>query len=157
MSQLSRVVDKLKNYPQWVLTFAIGKTIPFVRTGGIRFETMTTDTVVAVLENKKHTRNHIGQIHAAAMILLAETATGLLVGMNIPDDKVPLIKSLKTNFVRRSTGKMQAVATITEAQKAMLLQQDKGEFLVSVVVTDESGEQPIQCEMLWAWILKKKR
>ena len=91
------------------------------------------------------------------MVLLAETATGLLMGMNIPDDKVPLIKSLKTNFVRRSTGKMQAVATITEAQKMMLLNQDKGEFLVAVVVTDESGEQPIQCEMLWAWTLKKKR
>ena len=48
MSQLSRVVDKLKNYPKWVLTFAIGRTIPFIRTGGIRFETMTTETVVAV-------------------------------------------------------------------------------------------------------------
>ncbi len=29
---------------------------------------------------------------------------------------------------------------------------EKGETLVQVLVTDESGEAPIQCEMLWAWV-----
>ena len=31
---------------------------------------------------------------------------------------------------------------------------DKGETLVQVSVTDESGEEPIHCEMLWAWVAK---
>lgn len=33
---------------------------------------------------------------------------------------------------------------------------EKGETLVQVIVTDESGEAPIQCEMLWAWIAKNQ-
>ena len=33
---------------------------------------------------------------------------------------------------------------------------DKGEVVVPVVIKDESGEQPIQAEMTWAWVPKKK-
>jgi len=29
-------------------------------------------------------------------------------------------------------------------------------LLVPVIVTDETGEQPIECEMVWAWVPKKK-
>ncbi len=32
----------------------------------------------------------------------------------------------------------------------------KGEVLVSVTVTDESGNEPIKCEMLWAWVPKQR-
>jgi uncharacterized protein (TIGR00369 family) len=157
MSNLARTVSKVKNYPKWVLSFLIGRTVRFVGTAGISFEEMTTERVIASIENKPKNRNHIGQIHAAAMILLAETATGMLVGMNIDDNKIPLIKSIKTNFVRRSLGGMTAIATITEEQKALMKSQDKGEILVQVSVTDESGQAPIECEMLWAWITKKAK
>jgi acyl-coenzyme A thioesterase PaaI-like protein len=155
MSKLARTVSKVKNYPKWVLSFLIGRTVRFVGTSGIQFDEMTENQVIARLSNKPKVRNHIGQIHAAAMILLAETATGMLVGMNIDDHKIPLIKSIKTNFVRRSSGSMKAVATITEKQKSLMKNQDKGEILVAVSVTDESGQAPIECEMLWAWITKK--
>jgi hypothetical protein len=37
----------------------------------------------------------------------------------------------------------------------LMKSQDKGEILVQVSVTDESGQAPIECEMLWAWITKK--
>jgi acyl-coenzyme A thioesterase PaaI-like protein len=157
MSNLARTVSKVKNYPKWVLSFLIGRTVRFVGTAGISFEEMTTERVIASIENKPKNRNHIGQIHAAAMILLAETATGMLVGMNIDDNKIPLIKSIKTNFVRRSLGGMIAIATITEEQKDLMKSQDKGEILVQVSVTDESGQAPIECEMLWAWITKKAK
>jgi uncharacterized protein (TIGR00369 family) len=155
MSNLARIVSKVKNYPKWVLSFLIGRTVRFVGTAGISFEEMTTERVIASIENKPKIRNHIGQVHAGAMILLAETATGMLVGMNITDHKIPLIKSIKTNFVRRSLGGMTAVATITEEQKMLIKNQDKGETLIAVSITDESGQAPIECEMLWAWIIKK--
>ena len=34
--------------------------------------------------------------------------------------------------------------------------QDKGEVVVPVTVTDASGEQPIVCEFIWAWVPTKK-
>ncbi|MBA4152349.1 MAG: DUF4442 domain-containing protein, partial [Acinetobacter sp.] len=30
------------------------------------------------------------------------------------------------------------------------------EVSVSITVTDESGQQPVECEMLWAWVSKTR-
>jgi hypothetical protein len=74
--------------------------------------------------------------------------------MNVPDSCIVLIKSLKIDFKRPSKGAMIATATLTDEQQKLMQGTEKGETLVSVRVTDESGEEPIQCEMLWAWVSK---
>ena len=99
-------------------------------------------------------QNHIGQLHACAMALLAETATGFVTAMNVPDSAIVLIKTLNINFKRPSKGAMTAIATLTAEQQQLMRTTDKGETLVQVSVTDESAEEPIQCEMLWAWVAK---
>jgi hypothetical protein len=85
------------------------------------------------------------------MKLLAETATGMVVGMNVRDDCVPLAKELKMAFGKRATGALRAVAVLTPAQRAALQASDKGELNVTVVVTDASGVNPVECEFIWAW------
>jgi acyl-coenzyme A thioesterase PaaI-like protein len=156
MNRLSKTVKKLENKPFDLLSKAIGRVVPFVGTSGLHFEKMTKERVIVTLKNKRKVRNHIGQIHAAAMILLAETATGMVVGMHVPDDKVPLVKSLKTDFVRRSEGAMRAEAWLTAEQQEAIRSLPKGEVVVAVKVTDESGEEPILCEAVWAWREKRK-
>lgn len=156
-NRLNRVIQKLERYPKSWLSWSIGRTVAFVGTAGIRFEKMATDEVVVTLKNRKKVRNHIKQIHAAAAALLAETATGMVVGMNLPDDKLPLMKSMHINYVKRSTGAMKAVARLTTAQIAQIHGEDKGEVMVKVTVTDAVGAEPVECKMLWAWIPKKKK
>jgi acyl-coenzyme A thioesterase PaaI-like protein len=90
------------------------------------------------------------------MALLAETATGFVVGMNLPDDKLPLLKSMKINYVRRSSGDMRAVAELTPQQIQTILNDAKGEVTVNVKVIDAANEQPVECEMIWAWVPKKR-
>jgi hypothetical protein len=99
-------------------------------------------------------QNHIGQLHACAMALIAETATGFVTGMNVPDHCIVLIKSMHVDFKRPSKGAMTATATLTPEQQQLMQTTAKGETLVSVTVMDESGEAPVQCEMLWAWLDK---
>ena len=83
---------------------------------------------------------------------LAETATGMVVGMNVRDDCIPLAKEMKMAFKKCATGSLRAVATLTDEQRAAMQASDKGEVTVSVVVTDEAGVEPVECEFLWAWI-----
>lgn len=156
MNRLEKTVKKLEKYPTWVLSYAIGKVVKYTGTSSISYDVMTKDKVVVSLKNKTKVRNHIGQIHAAAMILLAETATGMVVGMNIPDDKIPLVKNLNTSFVRRSQGAMKAEAWLTPEQQQKIANTPKGDIMVSVKITDESGQSPIECEACWAWISKDK-
>ena len=158
-NQLSRTVAQLQGLPligQWATSFALGRVVPLVGTAGLRYEAISPERVVVSIRNQRKVQNHIKGVHAAAMALLAETATGFCVGMNVPDDKLPLIKTMKIDYVRRSVGGMRAEASLRPEQIQQILSQDKGEVTVPVVITDESGEQPIHAEMTWAWVPKKK-
>ncbi len=137
------------------LTLVFGRVVPFVGTAGLKYEEVSTERVVVSLANRRRVQNHIHGVHAAAMALLAETATGFVVGLNLQDDKVPLIKSLHVDYKRRAQGSLRAVATLDVEQRERLAREPKGEVLVPIVVTDESGESPIVCQMVWAWVTKK--
>lgn len=159
-NQLARTVARLQVLPAglhpWAISRLLGRAVPLVGTAGLRFEQITPQQVAVSVANRRKVQNHIRGVHAAGMVLLAETATGFCVGMNVPDDKLPLIKSMTVDFQRRAVGGMTAVASLRPEQVALMHAQDKGEVTVPVVITDESGQQPIQAEMIWAWVPKQK-
>ncbi|UCL84678.1 MULTISPECIES: DUF4442 domain-containing protein [unclassified Pseudomonas] len=128
--------------------------VRFAGTAGIRIQKLSSDEVRMSLANHRRARNHIGGIHAAAMALLAESASGCLVGMNLPDHKLPLIKTLKVDYLRRARGSLRAIATLAPEQRRAMLEQDKGEALIQVTLLDDSGAEPVRCEMHWAWVRK---
>ena len=160
-SSLNRTVDKLNGVRPWLrwwlLTWAFGRTVRFVRTGRVRFEYLSEERALLHIPNHKRVQNHIGSVHAAAMALLAETASGAVLGMNVPDDRVPLLKSMQVDYLRLAKGDLRAEATLDATARTRILAEEKGEIMVPVKVTDESGDQPIQCRMLWAWVPKHRK
>ena len=155
-NRLARSVAKLERVPAflrpWMRNRVLGSAVPFTGTAGLNYMEMSPEQVVVTVPNVRRVQNHIQGVHAAAMALLAETATGMVVGMNVRDDCLPLCKTLHIDFKRRAQGGLRAVARLSPAQRELMLKNDKGEVSVLVQVSDESGEQPIQCEFVWAWI-----
>ena len=155
-NRLERQLERLAEVPAfarpWFRGVVLRRAVPFAGTAGLDFLQMGRARVEVGLRNEKRVQNHIGGIHASAMNLLAETATGMLVGMNVRDDCVPLVREMKMVFVKRATGSIRAVATLTAEQQASMRASDKGEVTVRVSVTDEAGVEPVECEFVWAWV-----
>ncbi|SNT71374.1 DUF4442 domain-containing protein [Psychrobacter sp. LV10R520-6] len=143
-----------------ILSKAFGKVVPYVGTTGICYETVDPNQVVVSLNNSKSVQNHIGSIHAVAVTLLAETATGFILGLNLPADRVLLIKSYSVNFYRPlKKGQVAAVATLSDEQRLNILNTPKGEMVIPCVINDresDSERDPIVVEMTWAWIPKSE-
>ena len=150
--QLARLEDAPAFARTWFRSVVMRRAVPFTGTAGLDFIQMSSSLVEIGIRNEKKVQNHIGSIHASAMNLLAETATGMVVGMNVRDDCIPLAKELKMAFKKRATGAMRAVATLTDEQRALMRASDKGEVKVAVTVTDEAGVHPVECEFVWAWV-----
>ena len=150
--QLARLEDAPAFARTWFRSVVMRRAVPFTGTAGLDFIQMSPSLVEIGIRNEKKVQNHIGSIHASAMNLLAETATGMVVGMNVRDDCIPLAKELKMAFKKRATGAMRAVATLTDEQRALMRASDKGEVKVAVTVTDEAGVHPVECEFVWAWV-----
>ena len=153
MNRVARVPGPLRTRAR---TLLLSRVVKFVGTAKLEIEELTAERAVVSVKNRRIVQNHIGGVHAAAMALLAETATGFVVGMNVPDDRVPVIKSLKVEYKKRATGGLRAVASLTQAQIDQIRQTEKGEVNVEVKVTDEAGVEPVICEMIWAWTPKRK-
>ena len=153
---MARQLGRLSEVPAfarpWFRSVVLRRAVPFTGTAGLDFLEMSPGRVEIGIANQRKVQNHIGGVHASAMNLLAETATGMVVGMNVRDDCLPLAKELKMAFRRRATGALRAVATLTDEQRAAMQASNKGEIRVPVVVTDEAGVQPVECEFVWAWV-----
>ena len=159
-NKLNTIVSNINKLPEMVrasaLTTFFGKMVKFTGTAGIKIEELNEQRAVISLKNKKSVQNHIGSVHAVASILIAESASGYVVGMNIPDSSVTVIKTIKAEYVKRAKGDMKAIATLTKAQLHEMHSQEKGETSVKVTVTDGEGKEPIIMEMIWAWTPKKR-
>jgi acyl-coenzyme A thioesterase PaaI-like protein len=150
--QLARLAGLPAFLRPWVRNRVLRRAVPFTGTAGVDFVDLSPQRVTVALANRRCVQNHIQGVHASAMNLLAETATGMVVGMNVRDDCTPLAKELKMAFKKRATGSLRAVAHLTPEQQAAMQASDKGEVQVSVVMTDEAGIHPVECEFVWAWI-----
>jgi len=159
-NRLAKTIEKIEKisgpFRRQAVTLALGRTVKFVGTARLKIEELTHERAVVSVENKKRVQNHIGGVHAMAMGLIAETATGFVVGMNIPDTAVPVIKSVKIEYLKRATGGLRAEATLSEEQRQAMTTQPKGEVLVDCRVTDDANVEPIRCEMTWAWVPKNR-
>ena len=140
----------------FLLTKLFCSTVKYAGTSGVKLLSVTNSEVKLALANKKKIQNHIGGVHAVAAALLAESATGIVFGMNVPDTCLPLLKSMKINYQRRMQGDLHAVAKLTAEQIKAVNESEKGDLIVAVEITDESGEQPVECLMEWAWVSKKR-
>ena len=158
---LRAFAKKANTYPDWLrqkmLTWMFRYKVKL--TGTVSIDILETDlkSVTFRQNNYKKVQNHIGSVHAAGMALLAESSTGFVVGVNLPGDKLPLIKEMNLKYVKRAQGDMHAVAHLTDEQISLMQTQDKGEVSVAVKVTDAQGIEPVICEMIWAWVPKQKK
>lgn len=156
----SRLVKKIYQTPAFMqpflLTQLFGFKVKYAKTTGIQIQSVSQQAVVITLANKKKVQNHIGGVHAIAAALLAESATGIVFGMNVADSCIPLLKAMTIRYQRRMTGTLTAKATLSDEQIKQINTQDKGDMMVKVVITDESGQPPIECDMDWAWVSKRR-
>lgn len=141
MSQSNRLLKLVKatsKFPKGIRSTlwskAFGRIVPMVGTANIRYLEVDVNHVTVRLENQKNMQNHIKGVHAAAMALLAETATGFLTGLHIPDNRILLIKSLHVDYLKVVEGGLTATATLSTEQQKYIADHEKGELVIPVTV-----------------------
>ena len=160
MNKLSKTIATIDKLPSaWrvsIRSFLLGKFIPFAGTASVRFEVLTKNECTVSIKNKKKVGNHIGTIHAAAMALAAETATGFVTGMNVPDSKILVIKTMELAYLKRTEGDLKATAKLSEEDIQRIHEDEKGDISVPVVLTDANNTESVTAKMVWAWVPKRK-
>lgn len=144
------------SWRQPLVTHAVGQTIPFVATAGCVIDTYTPSRVVVGLDDRRDVHNHVGGMHAAAMSLLAETASGLVVALNLTPPAVPLLRTMRVNYRQMASGRVTATATLSDEETTRLRDRPIGKIDVDVRLTDDAGRDPVDGTLQWAWVPASK-
>lgn len=154
-STLMKVLDGFSWLPEKqrasAFSLVFGTVVKFFGTSSLKFEVVSPERSIVLIRNRRKIQNHIGGVHAVAMALIAESATGSIVGLNLGSESIPVIKSMTVNYLKRSKGDMRAEAWLTPEQIEQIKTTPKGEVEVACKVTDEDGKEPISVSMIWAW------
>jgi len=161
INRLGRYVAKINQQGNWLRRFLLsqlfGRAVKFAGTASVQVSELNFQRAELKLCNKTKVQNHIGSVHAAAMALLGESASGFLVGLHVPDDRIPLLKSMHLDYVKRATGDLTAVAELSESQALAIRDSEKGEITVDVRILDSLSVEPVLAQFVWAWVPKQRK
>lgn len=140
-----------------LVTRAVGSVIPFVATAGCFIEAYTPTRVVVRLDNREAVQNHLGGLHAAALALLAETASGLVVALNVPPASAPLLRTMDVSFDRFARHAVQAEATLSGEDADRIQSRPIGKIDVDVTLTAPDDDTTLVSSALqWAWVPEER-
>jgi len=160
-SPFIRIADRYAGVPaplrRPLVTKAVGDVIPFVDTAGCFIETYTPRRVAVRLDNEERLQNHLGGLHAAALALLAETATGLVVALNVPEGSTPLLRTMNVSFDEFARDAVQAEATLSDDEGAQIQSRPIGQIEVDVRLTEPGADATLVSGTLkWAWVPEER-
>src|SRR5262245_50402140 len=114
--------------------------VPFARTLGITFTSVTPTSAVAQLPDDPRLHNHVAGPHAGAMFSLAETASGAVVLAafgSVLDRAVPLAVRSCISYQKLAMGTVTATATLARPADEVIGELESGtrpEFDVVVTI-----------------------
>lgn len=159
-NQLNTVLRKLAKLPEGLRAPAFnlffGRFSPFYASLRVKVVEITPETVSLRLRDRRRTRNHVKGIHAVAALLPAEYAAGLVCGQTVPKGAVVVVKGLECQIRKPIRGDIVATARLTEAQRAALSTEEKGDMKLAFTVAGSDGQTPIEGVANMAWFPRKR-
>ena len=124
---------------------------PYFATISPRFEELRPNYVRVSMRKRRGVTNHIGTVHAIAMCNLAELAAGTMTEVSIPESMRWLPKGMQVDYVKKSTGGVQATATLPEVAEG-----PARDVPATVEIKDDAGDLVCRATITM-WVSPRKK
>lgn len=141
--------EKLHRLPggDRVFSHVLGTLVPYSGTVGARVAALEPGRAVVRLRDRRKVRNHLGSVHAVALVNLGELATGLSVLTALPPGSRGIVTRLSAEYLKKARGPLTAVADV----RALGLEGVRETTEVSAVaeISDRAGQVVTRVTAQW--------
>lgn len=124
--------------------FALGRIAPY--SGSIHPEVLELRSGYArlVMRDRRAIRNHLGSIHAVALMNLAELTSGLALNYSLPSHGRAILLGLSIEFLKKARGRLTAEASAPVPHAV-----EREEVELTTTILDASGDLVARAHARW--------
>ena len=133
----------------WIFSRFLGWKVPYTGSIGAHVRELGPGYARITLRDRHAVRQHLGSVHAVALINLGEAASGLAMLAALESGVRGIVTRLSADYFKKARGTLTAVAKVAvpEVTGAM-------EHIVTADITDQANQ--LVCRITAVWRLDKK-
>lgn len=117
----------------------LGRIVPYTGTIRPRIRALERGLAVVDMADRRRVRNHLGSVHAIALMNLGEVASGLALLTALPDDWRGIVTGLSIEYTKKARGRLTASASAAAPVPEAGTDHAR-EMAVEAVIRDEAGD-----------------
>ena len=112
--QLLKLWRQLSPYPggKWLFARIFSLRVPYSGSVRPRFVVLEPGRAEVEIADRRGNRNHLGSVHAIALINAAEQASGLAMLTQLPDGFRSIVIRISMDYLKKARGPIRAVSTV---------------------------------------------
>lgn len=128
----------------WIFHRLLGRFVPYTGALGAQVQELGNGRARVTLTDRRRNRNHLGSVHAVALVNLGEMTSGLALVSGLGSNVRSILVKISAEYLKKARGTLTATALIDIPEVT-----GPGDHVVEAIIRNEAEEVVCRVKAVW--------